>query len=47
MERIAGIGKAFIAFTLGALFAGVFAAAVTALIDRLDFLTEFIFNFLT
>lgn len=47
VERIAGIGKAFIAFTLGALFAGVFAAAVTALIDRLDFLTEFIFNFLT
>lgn len=34
----AGIGQIIIAITLGALFAGVFSAALTALIQRLDFL---------
>ncbi|MCC6148113.1 MAG: hypothetical protein IT308_11160 [Anaerolineaceae bacterium] len=43
LEAIASIGKVFIAVTLGAIFAGVFAAALAALIDRLDFITEFIF----
>lgn len=32
------IGQYFLAIALGALFAGVFAAALTALIERLDFL---------
>jgi hypothetical protein len=44
LEAAATIGKVFIAITLGAIFAGVFAAALAALIDRLDFITEFIFN---
>jgi hypothetical protein len=37
------IGQVFIAITLGVLFAGVFAAALTALIERLNF----IWNYLT
>jgi len=37
--RAAGsLGQIFIAITLGSLFAGVFTAALTALIERLDFL---------
>ncbi len=37
--RAAGsLGQVFIAITLGSLFAGVFTAALTALIERLDFL---------
>jgi hypothetical protein len=39
------LGRAFIAITLGAIFAGVYAAAVTALIERLDFLKSIIFSF--
>jgi hypothetical protein len=35
-------GKYFIAITLGALFAGVYASALTALIERLTFLWKFI-----
>ena len=35
---IARVGEVFIAITLGAVFAGVYSAAVTALIDRLDFI---------
>ena len=38
----ASIGKVFIAITFGVLFAGVFSAALTALIERLDFLSTFI-----
>ncbi len=38
----AKIGQVFIAITLGALFAGVMAAALTALIERLDFIIQFI-----
>jgi hypothetical protein len=36
------VGQFFIAVTLGALFAGVFSAALTALIDRLHFLWVFL-----
>ncbi len=36
------IGKAFIAVTFGALFAGVYVAALTALIERFSFLWTFI-----
>jgi len=46
IELLAGIGQIFIGITLGALFAGVFAAALTALIDRLDFITLVIYDFL-
>ena len=40
------IGQIFIAITLGVLFAGVFAAAMTALIERLNFIWYFIASFL-
>ena len=40
------IGQLFIAITLGVLFAGVFAAALTALIERLNFLWSFLASFL-
>ncbi len=46
IEFLANIGQIFIGVTLGALFAGVFAAALTALIDRLDFITLVIYDFL-
>jgi hypothetical protein len=36
------IGQVFIAITLGVLFAGVFAAAMTALIERLSFIWSFL-----
>ena len=35
---LAGLGQVFIAVTLGALFAGVYAAALTALIERMEFI---------
>ncbi|MEA4909292.1 MAG: hypothetical protein GYA17_08055 [Chloroflexi bacterium] len=45
IEIIARIGQVFIAITLGALFAGVYAAAITALIDRLSFIVNVILSF--
>jgi len=42
IEGMAQIGQIFIAITLGALFAGVYAASVTALIDRLDFVIQIV-----
>ena len=36
------IGSAFIAATFGVLFAGIYSAALTALIERLDFLISFV-----
>jgi hypothetical protein len=36
------IGQGFVAITLGALFAGVYAAAMTALIERISFLWTFL-----
>jgi hypothetical protein len=41
---IALIGQVFIAVTFGALFAGVFSASLTALIERLSFLLNFVFS---
>ena len=43
-NTLAKIGKGFIAITFGVLFAGVFSAALTALIERLDFLYTFILS---
>ena len=40
----ATVGKVFIAITFGVLFAGVFSATLTALIERLDFIFIFIFS---
>jgi hypothetical protein len=41
-EGIAGIGRIFIAITLGVLFAGVYMAALTAMIERLSSIINFI-----
>jgi hypothetical protein len=38
------IGQVFIAITLGVLFAGVYTAAITALIERLNFLWTFVIS---
>ncbi len=42
LEILAKIGQIFIGVTLGSLFAGVVAAALTALIERLNFIWTFI-----
>jgi hypothetical protein len=42
LEGIAWVGRIFIAITLGALFAGVYTAALTAMIERLSFVINFI-----
>lgn len=36
IELIAWVGKLFVALTLGVLFAGVYAAALSALIERIQ-----------
>ena len=41
VEVIAFVGSIFVAITLGVLFAGIYAAALTALIERLHFLGIF------
>jgi hypothetical protein len=41
VEKLARVGQVFIAITLGALLAGVYATAITALIERLDFILQF------
>lgn len=46
IEIFAWVGRVFIGITLGAIFAGVYAAALTALIERLSSLINFIGNFL-
>jgi hypothetical protein len=45
VEILSGIGQVFIAITFGVLFAGAYAAAMTALIERLSFLWNFIASF--
>ena len=40
-EGIAGVGRLFIAITLGVLFAGVYVAALTAMIERLSSMINF------
>jgi len=41
-EGIAWVGRLFIAITLGVLFAGVYMSALTAMIERLSFVINFI-----
>jgi len=41
LRVISWIGQTFIAVTFGALFAGVYAASLTALIERWDFIIQF------
>jgi len=40
----ANLGKAFIAITLGSVFAGVLTAAITALVERSDFIISTLMN---
>ena len=42
LEGIAWVGRVFIAITLGVLFAGVYMSALTAMIERLSFVLNFI-----
>ena len=42
IEGIAWVGRLFIATTLGVLFAGVYMSALTAMIERLSFVVDFI-----
>lgn len=46
IESLAWVGKIFISVTLGALFAGVYLAALSALVERLDFIRHFIVDVL-
>ncbi len=45
IETSAWVGRIFIGITLGTIFAGVFAAALTALIERISALINFFGNF--
>jgi len=42
MEILAVLGQGFIGITLGALFAGVYTAAITALLERIGFIFNFV-----
>jgi hypothetical protein len=46
VETLAQVGQLFLSITLGSLFAGVFSASITALIERLDFLQKFVMTVL-
>jgi hypothetical protein len=46
LEILAQVGQVFIGITLGAMFAGVYTAAITALIERIGFIFDFISQFL-
>lgn len=46
IELLASIGSGFISITFGAVFAGVYAAAISALMDRLVFILDFFQNIL-
>jgi hypothetical protein len=43
IEQAARVGQGFIAVALGAIFAGAYSAALSALIERLDFIVDRIF----
>ena len=45
IETSASVGRIFIGITLGTIFAGVYAAALTALIERISALINFIGNY--
>jgi hypothetical protein len=46
VNAISLVGQVFVAITFGVLFAGALAAALTALIERIDFLVGFMSQFL-
>lgn len=45
LELLAVVGQVFIGITLGAMFAGVYTAAVTALIERVGFIFTVVVSF--
>jgi len=45
VESLARVGQVFVGITLGALFAGVYASALTALMERIGYLFNVIVNF--
>jgi len=47
LERLATVGKVFIAITFGTMFAGALSATLLALSERMDFLVSLITNFLS
>lgn len=47
VESLALVGQVFIGITLGAIFAGVYAAALTALLDRIQFVLTVIAQFIS
>lgn len=47
MEILALIGQVFIAITLGVVFAGVFTAALSAMVERINFLGDFLLPLIT
>lgn len=44
LELLAKVGQVFIGITLGAVFAGVYTAAVSALIERIGFVIDVVFR---
>jgi heme/copper-type cytochrome/quinol oxidase subunit 2 len=46
LEYISTVGQGFLVITLGVLFAGVYLATLSALIDRIQFLWETILRFI-
>lgn len=47
LKAISGIGQVFIAITFGALFSGVYLAAITALIERVSYLWNLVISFIS
>ena len=47
LEMLAWLGRIFIAVTFGALFAGVYMAALTAMIERLSSVIHFVKSLLS
>jgi hypothetical protein len=47
LEAIGRVGQFFIAVTFGALFSGVYLAAITALIERMAFIWNLILSFIS
>ncbi|MDO8597282.1 MAG: hypothetical protein Q7R45_11740 [Sulfuricaulis sp.] len=46
IETVAWVGGIFVALTLGALFAGVYSAALTALVERINSILQLLFSFM-
>jgi hypothetical protein len=47
LEAVGGVGQFYIAVTFGALFTGVYLAAITALIERISYLWNLLLGFIS